>query len=673
MSASPQNEKAEALLVDESIGEYTEHEISQPRTTLDQMIDRFGGLVSLLFGVAVVVSFYEIIVRYFYNAPTVWAHETTIGLVAVCYLFGGLFCLARDQHIRIGLLYFSTNGGTRRILDAINSALTLFFALAMIYASWFMVEKSWFSPVGDFKLERSGTAWNPPIPALVKLAFLVTAIVLALQSILHLWHILQGRISSRTNTNNKLAKPNILVLLGLGLVLLLLLSGAYVLITEGKSLGIQTGSLMLVGGIMLMILTGIPLAFVTGLIAIIFTLAWFGPLGVSLVSSRIYSFINEYVLVAVPMFVLMASILDRSGMARDLYDAMRLVAGRIKGGVAIQTLIAALFLAAISGIIGGEIVLLGMIALPQMLRLGYDRSIAIGVVCAGGSLGTMIPPSIVLIVYGLTASVSIGDLFLATVVPGMLLASFYVIYIFTRCTLNPQLGPPIPEEELNIPWTEKLAKLKGVILPLGVAFLVLGSIYGGVASVTEAACLGVIGVTFAALIRRELTWTLLRNSLRQTLETCGMIIWIGLGAAALVGVYNLMGGNRFVESTILGLGASPTVIVLFMMAILIVLGLFMDWIGIALLTMPIFVPIIVKLGLDPVWFGILFAMNMQVSYLSPPFGPAAFYLKSVAPPGISLADIFRSLIPFIFLQLIALMVVLFYPDIALWLPRLAAG
>nr|WP_244444623.1 TRAP transporter large permease subunit [Nitratireductor basaltis] len=430
---------------------------------------------------------------------------------------------------------------------------------------------------------------------------------------------------------------------------------------------------MLVGSIMVLILTGIPLAFVTGLIALLFTIAWFGTMGVPLVSSRIYSFVNEYVLVAIPMFVLMASLLDRSGMARDLYDAMRLVAGRLKGGVAIQTLIAAVFLAAISGIIGGEIVLLGLIALPQMLRLGYNRALAIGTVCAGGSLGTMIPPSIVLIVYGLTSSVSIGDLFLATVTPGLMLASFYIIYIYTRCTLDPDLGPAISEEELDIPLSEKVSKLKGVVLPVFVAFTVLGSIYGGIASVTEAAAMGVVGVFVSALIRREVTWDLIRDSLRQTLETCGMIIWIGLGAAALVGVYNLMGGNRFIEGAILDSGATPLVIVLIMMAILVVLGLFMDWIGIALLTMPIFVPIIIKLGMDPVWFGILFAMNMQVSYLSPPFGPAAFYLKSVAPKDMSLSEIFRALVPFIAIQVVALAIVLFFPEVALWLPNWLKG
>lgn len=438
-----------------------------------------------------------------------------------------------------------------------------------------------------------------------------------------------------------------------------------------QSLGIEWVSLMLVGSILLLLLTGLPLAFITGLAAMFFAVGWFSPeVATHLITSRVYGFLNEYVLVAIPMFVLMASILDRSGIARDLYNTMRLFAGRLPGGVAIQTIVVALFLAAMSGIIGGEIVLLGLLALPQMLRLGYDRGIAIGVVCAGGALGTMVPPSIVLIIYGLTANVSIGDLFLATVIPAFILGGLYVAYIVIRCTINPSLAPRLPDHELNIPWAEKMRSAKSVILPVGVAAMVLGSIYGGIASVTEAASMGVLGVLLSTWVRKELNWDMLYKSLRQTLNTCGMIIWIGIGANALVGVYNLMGGNRFVEGSILGLEVAPIVIILVMMLILLVLGLFMDWIGIALLAMPIFVPIVIKLGYDPVWFGILFSMNMQISYISPPFGPAAFYLKSVAPPEITLGIIFKSLWPFMILQLAALGLVLSFPSLALWLPGL---
>ncbi|UIJ73320.1 TRAP transporter large permease subunit [Aurantimonas sp. HBX-1] len=428
-----------------------------------------------------------------------------------------------------------------------------------------------------------------------------------------------------------------------------------------RDLGIGYGTLVMFLMLFGLLLTGMPLAFVTLLVALIFALGWFGPMAVPLITSRVFSFVSSFIFVSVPMFVLMAAILDRSGIARDLFDAMKLISNRVRGGVAIQTIFVAVILAAMSGIIGGEIVLLGLLALPQMLRLGYDRSLAIGVVCAGGALGTMIPPSIVLIVYGLAANVSIGDLFTASFLPGVMLAAFYVLYVLFRAYFTKGIVPD-PDPEI-IPLAQKIALLKGLILPLLVVTFVLGSIYGGIASVTEASAIGVGGVLLATVVRGEFTFELLRGAAMQTLATVGMIVWIGIGASAIVGVFNLMGGIDFVSSLIIGISEKPIYVLLFMMLILFVLGMFLDWVGIALLTLPIFVPIIVELGYDPVWFGVLFCMNMQVSFLSPPFGPAAFYLKSVAPPDISLGDIFWALLPFIGLQILALAVLIVFPGI----------
>ena len=431
------------------------------------------------------------------------------------------------------------------------------------------------------------------------------------------------------------------------------------------ALGIGGGSLLMFGMLLVLLLTGMPLAFVTILVALFFALGWFGPMAVPIVTTRIYSFITQYVFVSVPMFVLMASILDRSGIARDLFDAMRLVAGRVRGGVGVQTLLVAVVLAAMSGIIGGEIVLLGLLALPQMLRLGYDRRLAIGIVCAGGALGTMIPPSIVLIIFGLSANVSIGELFTASFVPGLMLACLYAAYVLTIGFLYPHKAP-VPEHVDDRPLAQRLTLLKGLILPLIVVVFVLGSIYGGIASVTEASAIGVIGVMLSTIIRGEFTLRMMSDAALQTLRTCGMIVWIGVGATALIGVYNLMGGIRFIEQLLLGVSDTPIVVLIVMMLILALLGMFLDWVGIALLTIPIFAPIVVELGYDPIWFGVLFALNMQISFLSPPFGPAAFYLKSVAPPDISLGTIFVSLLPFIGLQVLALVLVIVFPEIALW-------
>ena len=438
-------------------------------------------------------------------------------------------------------------------------------------------------------------------------------------------------------------------------------------------MSIELITLLMIGSLLLLLLIGMPMAFALGFVAVAFAWAFFGWNALQLITSRIYGFVSVYVLLSVPMFLLMAAIMDRSGVARDLYDAMSVWAGGLPGGVGLMTLIAAVFMAATTGIIGGEIILLGLVALPQMLRLGYDKNLAIGIICAGGSLGTMIPPSIVLIFYGLTANVSIGELFIAVVMPGLLLAGLYLAYTMVRCGLRPERGPPLPLAERSMPLREKFRMLGGLVLPMGIAFGVLGAIYFGIAAVTEAAAVGVAGSIVAAWVRGTLTWQLLRECMHQTMSTCGLLLWLTFGATALIGVYNLLGGIRFIHDAMGNLPFEPIVVVLLMMAVLIVLGMFMDWVGILLLTMPIFVPIVENLEYDPIWFGILFCMNMQISYLSPPFGPAAFYLKSVAPPEISIQDIYRALWPFILMQIVAILLVILFPDIALWLPRALKG
>ena len=434
-----------------------------------------------------------------------------------------------------------------------------------------------------------------------------------------------------------------------------------------SSIGIAWGSVLMLVMMIGLLLTGMQLAFVTGFVAIFFTLCWFGPDALPLIASRTYSFASGYVFLAVPMFVLMAALLDRSGIAKDLFDAMKSVGREVRGGVAVQTLLVAVLLASMSGVIGGETVLLGILALPQMLRLGYDRKLAIGTTCAGGALGTMLPPSIVLIIYGMTASVSIGDLFKASFLPAFILAGCYIGYVLIRCKLNPSLAPIPSDEEIAEDMENQPSYFKALFFPLLSVATVLGSIYTGIASVTEASALGVVGIMISAAIRGELNFNMLKESAIATMRTCGMIMWIGIGASALVGIYNLMGGIDFVEEVILSLsGGSPLATLLIMMVILLVLGMFLDWVGVALLTMPIFVPIITSLGYDPVWFGVVFCLNMQVSFLSPPFGPAAFYLKSVAPKDISLGEIFRSLLPFIGLQVLVLGMVIAFPELAMW-------
>lgn len=431
-------------------------------------------------------------------------------------------------------------------------------------------------------------------------------------------------------------------------------------------MSIELISFVLLFGVFGLMAIGVPLSFAAGSLAIGIAYFKFGPPVIALAHKTVFGLATESVLVSVPMFILMASLLERSALAKDLYEAFNSIFGRLRGGVAIVTLMISVVLAAMSGIIGGEIVLLGLVALPQMLRLKYDPKLAIGVVCAGGSLGTMIPPSIVLIVYGLAADVSVQKLFIASFVPGLLLASCYLLYVILRCHLDPSAAPEPDSSAAPFEWDKILKGLLPSAVLIGTVF---GCIYGGITSVTEAAGIAVAITLVIVAARRELTMRMLNQALIQTLRSCGIIIWVTFGAAVLIAVYNIAGGQAFVSSLILGLDILPIVTVIVMMGVFIFLGCFMDWIGILLLCMPIFVPIISKLGYDPLWFGVLFSMTMQVSFLTPPFAPAAFYLKSVAPPELTLQRIFASLWPFILIQLFVLALLLMFPDIVLWLPR----
>lgn len=427
-------------------------------------------------------------------------------------------------------------------------------------------------------------------------------------------------------------------------------------------------SLAIIAAMVLLLLVGVPFAFVTGVIGVVLCLWKFGPDSLSLLGSRAYSFLDSFTLVSVPLFMLMASLLERSGVARDLYQAVYVWAGRVAGGVGVVSVGVAVVIGAAIGVSGGEMVLLGLVALPQLLRLGYDEKLSCGLICAGGALGTLIPPSLVLVFYGLTANVSVADLFTASALPGLMMAAIYAVYVLVRCQLNPALGPPPPADEVNRPLREKLAMLKGIALPVAVAFSVLGSIYLGLASVTESAALGVVGTLIAIALRRELSFAIVRDALRQTASACGTVLWLVLGTNALIGVYNVMGGIDYATSLLKGLPLDPFGVLVLMLGIWIALGFFIDWIGILLLTAPIFVPTATALGYDPIWFGTLFNFCMMIGYLTPPFAPAAFFLKGIAPPQITLEKIYGSLWPFIGLQLIGLALVIAFPSIATWLP-----
>lgn len=435
-------------------------------------------------------------------------------------------------------------------------------------------------------------------------------------------------------------------------------------------MGIEYITLLIVASLLALMAIGIPLGITTLLVSLGTAVLYFGErAGFFLVSANVTEVLHKYELIAVPFFVFMANVLERSGIAHTLFESMAILGGRFRGSVAVQTTIVAVLLAAMSGIMGGEIVMLGLIALPQMLRLGYDRKLSIGIICAAGALATLIPPSVVLIVYGLAAQVSITKLFAASAVPGLLLAGLFITYILIRVRLNPAMAPIYDIPETGLPFFNRLKFLKGAVLPGVLIVVVLGMIYGGIATVTEAAAIGAVGAVLVSAVTGQLSWTMVRNAMRQTVLTVGSIIWLVLGAVSLIGIYNRIGGGDFLRDLLGSLDIAPIMVIVVMMLIVMVLGTFLEWIAILFITVPIFAPVVADLGYDPIWFGVLFAMNIQIYYLSPPFGPACFFLKSVT-KDIELQEIFAAVLPFIGLQAIGLFLVLFFPQIALWLPSM---
>ena len=433
-------------------------------------------------------------------------------------------------------------------------------------------------------------------------------------------------------------------------------------------MSIELISFLFVAVFIAILLTGLPLAFATGAVAVFFAVLLFGWPGLTLIVGRVFTLMGNYVLVSVPLFIFMACVLERAGIAEAIFRAAHVWSGRMPGGLAVAVIISCALMAAMVGVIGAEIVTMGVVALPAMLARGYKKELALGCICAGGGLATLIPPSVVFIMYGLTAGVSIGQLYMAGVIPGLLLAGLYIAYIVLRCRFRPDFAPPATETELAITLREKIALLKEMIVPGLVAFSVLGSLYLGWATPTEAAGVGVLGAVVAMWWNGKFGWDKLKKAAEDTAKVTVMLYWLFFGSSALIGVYTLAGGTKLIQDFMTALPVGPIGVVILIQIVWIILGCFIDWIGILLLTAPIFVPVVLALGFDPVWMGVLFCMNMQISYISPPFGPAAFYLKGVTPAGITLGDIFRSIWPYMGLQIIALGLVIAFPQIALWLP-----
>jgi len=435
-------------------------------------------------------------------------------------------------------------------------------------------------------------------------------------------------------------------------------------------MSIEWISILVVVGMLGLMTLGLPLAWSIGAVAVALTLYKFDPGVLMMLVSRVFDMSLNYTLMSVPLFVLMAGILQRSGVADQLFRAVYVWAGNLRGGLAIGTILANAIMASMVGIIGAEIVTFGLIALPEMLRKNYDNRIALGSIAAGGGLATLIPPSVVFIVYGMTAGCSVGELFLAGVLPGFLLGLMFLLYVYIRCRISPHLAPLVESEEGDLTFLQKLATLKDLVLPVMITIGVLGSIYAGIATPSEAAGVGVVLSIAAAAVNRRLNWRMLKESLYETLKISCMLSWLFFGAQTIIGAYTLAGGTTFVTNSLKAMDLGPWGTVVLMNLIWIFLGCFLDWIGILFLTVPIFLPIILDMGMDPVWFGVVYCMNMHIAYLTPPFAPSAFYMKSITPPEISMGQIYMASLPYLWLTVVATVVVTAWPELSLWLPKL---
>ena len=423
---------------------------------------------------------------------------------------------------------------------------------------------------------------------------------------------------------------------------------------------------------------GHPLAYTLAAVATLFGLLDNGfdiPGLFDMFANNTWGLMNNYVLVAIPLFILMAQLLDRSKVADQLFEALYVVLGSLKGGLGLAVVVVCTVFAATTGIIGASVVAMGLLATPALLKKGYQKELTSGIICAAGTLGILIPPSIMMVVYGgLTGlkETSVGNLFAGAIFPGLLLAGLYFLYIFIRCQIQPQLGPPISREEAGR-WSTSQKwgmTLKSLIPPLALILAVMGTILAGVATPTEAAGMGAAGAAVLAVFNRKFTWTVIKESCFATLKTTSMVMMLFIGGKFFSTVFLSMGGGDVVADVLVGSGLNRWVALFIMMAIVFLMGMFIDWAAILLVTVPIFMPIAMELEFNPLWFSLLMCVNLQTSFLTPPFGYALFYFKGVAPEGYSMMHIYKGIMPFVLLQLIGLAVIALFPGLVTWLPSI---
>ncbi len=398
---------------------------------------------------------------------------------------------------------------------------------------------------------------------------------------------------------------------------------------------------------------------------------------IGLFANNAWGIFLNYTLVAIPLFIFMAQVLDRSKVSEGLFDALYTVLGGLRGGLGLAVIVVSTVFAATTGIVGASVVAMGLMAGPALLKRGYDKSLSAGIICSSGTLGILIPPSIMLVVYGgLTGQkeTSVGNLFAAAILPGLLLSGMYLLYVAVRCYMNPKMGPPIPAAERTATVAEKFSMtMKNFVPPFGLILTVMGTILAGIATPTEAAALGCVGALILALVGRKLSWNVITQACISTARTTAMIMALFVGGKFFSVVFLSMGGGDVVADVLLGMDVNRFIVFAIMMAVVFFMGMFIDWAAILLVVVPIFTPIAMDLDFNPLWFAMMICINLQTSFLTPPFGYSLFYFKGVAPPEYSMGDVYRGILPFVMIQIIALTTLIFFPQIITYLPDLFFG
>nr|WP_298249236.1 TRAP transporter large permease subunit [uncultured Halomonas sp.] len=436
----------------------------------------------------------------------------------------------------------------------------------------------------------------------------------------------------------------------------------------------STVAALMFPGLFFLIFLGIPIAFSLTLVSVLAGWFAFGPLVFQQLYGSVFTAASNYILSSIPLFVLMGAVLEKSGIAKKLFDAIQLWIGRLPGGLALTTIAMAAIFAAASGVVGAVEIMIGLMAIPAMRAYRYNNSLISGTICAGGSLGTIIPPTVIVVVYAALAQLSIGELFAAIIFPGLLMLSLFAFYIVGRCLLYPEDGPAAVLNEDSLPLGEKLSiTFKALVPPLLLMFSVLGSLLGGIASPTEAAAVGVAGAVILAVMNGGITFSSMMDSLSLTVKITAMILLIVAGGTMFTGIFAVNGGGDMVESIATGLGGGTAGVILFFLGVTFLLGFVLDWTSIVLICVPIFTPLVKQMGIDPVWFATLVLVTIQTSYLTPPMASSIFYLKSIAPKEITYGQMCRGVLPFIAIQLFTLLLVALFPSMATWLPDKIVG